>query len=88
MKKRKNRILPEPKQSQSLILCIPPSQVGLFRFVMEAHDHVAMFTVLDKHKALIKLLHSPHGERAVQNMLQSMQNLVDVQVIEQIPFEK
>lgn len=78
MKSRKQRILPRPTMSQTRIVRVPADKVGLFRFILEAHDHVALFTVLDRHVALIKILFSPHEARAVEAMLQSMRSVLDV----------
>jgi len=78
MKKRKQRVLPQPCLSQTRIVTVPADKVGLFRFILEAHDNVALFTVLDRHAAHLKLLFSPHQARAVDAMLQSMRPLLEV----------
>jgi len=78
MKKRKQRVLPQPCTSQTRIVTVLPDKVGLFRFILEAHDNIALFTVLDRHAAHLKLLFSPHQARAVDAMLQSMRPMLEV----------
>jgi len=78
MKVRKQRVLPQPCLSQTRIVTVPPDKVGLFRFILEAHDNIALFTVLDRHAAHLKLLFSPHQARAVDDMLHSMRSMLDV----------
>ncbi len=47
-------------RSAVLLIRIAPRDVGLFRFLLEARDNLALFTVLDPRAALLKLLFSPH----------------------------
>lgn len=52
--------LPPARRSGQLVIRIAPRDVGLFRFLLEARDNLALFTVLDSRAALLKLLFSPH----------------------------
>lgn len=81
MKSRKQHILPKPTISQTRIVRVPADKVGLFRFILEAHDHVALFTVLDRHEAVIKIIFSPHQIHAVEEMLRSARAIVEVSEI-------
>lgn len=61
--------LPPPRWSGRLLVRVAPSQVGMFRFLLEAYEHVAYFTVIDRHAALLKIVFSPHRERAARQAL-------------------
>lgn len=63
------RPLPPPRRSGRLLVRLEPSRVGMFRFLLEAYDHVAYFTVLNKKSALLKIVFSPHRERAARAAL-------------------
>lgn len=71
-KRRRPRALPAPSSSMRLLVSLPPDRVGLFRFLLEACDNLASFTVLDRREALLKVLFSPHQERDVQRMLEDI----------------
>lgn len=75
------KALPEPAHATRLLVRVPAAQVGLFRFLLEANDHLASFTVLDRREALLKLLFSPHEERRVRSALADMAEVVDVVVM-------
>ena len=64
--------LPPPTRSGSLLVRIAPEQTGLFRFLLEAYDHVAYFTVLENKTALLRVIFSPHREREARQALQQM----------------
>ena len=44
----------------------------MFRFLLEAHDNLAYFTVLDAREALLSLVCSPHQEDAVRLALEGI----------------
>lgn len=64
--------LPPPRVSGRLLVRVAPSQVGMFRFLLEAYEHVAYFTVLNKYEALLKIVFSPHRERAARQALKEI----------------
>lgn len=74
--------LPPPRLSACLYVRIAPCDVAMFRFLLEAHDNLALFTVLDRHEALLKVVHSPHQERAVRRALTDMCETVPFTVID------
>lgn len=71
-----------PRFSQRLYLTLDPRQVGLFRFLLEAHDNLAYFTVLDKRRALLALIFAPGQRRAVDAALAAIGQAVPLAVIE------
>lgn len=79
-KRRRPRALPAPVSSMRLLVSLPPGQVGLFRFLLEAHDNLANFTVLDRREALLKVLFSPHQEREVQRALEGIGEIMPLSV--------
>ena len=64
--------LPPPAGSGSLLVRIAPENTGLFRFLLEAYDHVAYFTVLENRTALLRIIFSPHRERETREALKQM----------------
>lgn len=63
-----------------LLVSLPPERVGLFRFLLEASDNLASFTVLDRREALLKVLFSPHQEREVLRTLEGIGETVPLVV--------
>lgn len=88
-RRRKPVRLPPARRSAKLLVRIAPAQVALFRFLLEAHDNLALFTVLHSRTAnrpgdpsLLKLLFSPHQERDVRAALDAMRGAVPFDVAE------
>ncbi len=79
---RYKKIVNEPAQYSSCVYIeISPSEVGMFRFLLEAYDNLALFTVLDKYKAILKVFYSPHEEKEVHARLKDMQSIVNFSFI-------
>jgi hypothetical protein len=55
-----------PVQSSRLLVRLDGACVGLFRFLLEAWDNLAGFTVLDRMEALLHVFFSPHQEAQVR----------------------
>ncbi len=81
MRKRRPRpALPAPEASRFLLVRLAPSSVAMFRFLLEGYGHLALFTVLDRQAALLKLVFSPHQEGAVREALAAIAETVDIGV--------
>lgn len=78
---REPKKLPPAEQSSTLYLQLAPKHMAMFRFLLEACDNVAMFTVLDPKITLLKLIFSPHEEKYVREILQSMQKKVPFAIL-------
>lgn len=68
--------LPAATKSSVLYLQLEPKYMAKFRFLLEAYDNAAMFTVLDLKQTLLKLIFSPHDTKYIHEILTSMQNKV------------
>lgn len=73
--------LPPAGQSACLLVRMPPAQVGMFRFLLEAHDNLAGFTVLDRREALLKVFFSPHQRAEVMAALHAIAEQAPLQVM-------
>ena len=79
-KKRRPFALPCPEVSARLLVSLAPSQVGMFRFLLEAYDNLACFSVLNKTTALLKIVYSPHQEQEVLQALDAISRVVPLDV--------
>ncbi len=79
-RRRKPVKLPAAVASEILLIRIAPGDTGLFRYLLEGGDNMAMLTVLDPKKALFKLLFSPHQREDVLAFLESMRKTVPFEV--------
>ena len=68
--------LPPPRVSLRFLARLAPRDVALFRFLLEAYDNLAYFTVLDAGEALLSVVCSPHQEEAALNALEGMNELL------------
>ena len=63
-------------KSALLLLRMHPSQVGMFRFLLEAHGHTGFFTVLEKQTALVKFGYAQEMEQQVAKVLKEIATTV------------
>lgn len=82
-RRRPMRIVPlaAPPCSSVCYVKVLPKDVGMFRFLLEAHDNLALFTVLDRHGAILKVMYSPHQEKLVHEALQGMTEVIPVEFV-------
>lgn len=79
---RKHRsALPAPAMSSRLLLRMGSKDVGMFRFLLEAYDNLALFTVLERRPALLKLSYSPHQEEQVKQALEDILRTVPLEIL-------
>jgi hypothetical protein len=72
-KKRKaGPALPPPPESLRYLARLAPQDVAMFRFLLEAYDNLAYFTVLDAREALLSVVCSPHQEDAAGRALKDI----------------
>lgn len=60
---------------------ILPMHVGLFRFLLEGHDNLGIFTVADKFKGILQLRFSPHQKREMKQFLKAVESEMAVEII-------
>lgn len=80
-KSRCRKAFPPPLRASRLLVRVAPEKVGMFRFLLEAHDHLAVFSVLDRRVALLKLIYSPHEDRRVRQALADMGETLSMEVM-------
>lgn len=51
----------------------------MFRFLLEAYENMALFSVLDKNKAAIKLIFAPSSKLAIKKILDEINESVNIQ---------
>lgn len=61
--------MPMPANPDYIYCKLPPGEIALFRYLLEAHDNLAQFTVLEKHTALIKIFFPAENYQLVQKFL-------------------
>ncbi|MBQ7606765.1 MAG: DUF4911 domain-containing protein [Desulfovibrionaceae bacterium] len=63
--------------SKYTYLRLPPSQVGYFRFLLEAYENVAYFTVVDRHAAWIRLVYTREMESQFRSVLAEIAETIE-----------
>lgn len=81
-RKPRNRICPPPPtQSERTYVQIDPSNIGLFRFLLEAHDNLGIFTVTNKFKGILMLRYSPHQKREMNKFIRQIASEMPIEVV-------
>lgn len=62
---------PPERTSQVLYAEIPRSQIAIYRFLIEAYDNLAIMSVVDRFRAVIKLRFLPDAETTLRRLLVS-----------------
>lgn len=84
-KKRHFPCPPPPERSSRLYVRIPREKIALFRFLLEAHDNLGIFTVVSKFSGILMLRYSPHQEREMRVFLKGLGGDMDIEVLHEAP---
>ncbi len=68
-KKRPKPLAPPPTWSARRYIRLNPADIALFRFLLEARDNLALFTVVDRVRGVLLLRYSPQQEGEVDDFL-------------------
>lgn len=68
---RSHRKRPVPPETRSLTLYaeIPRSSIALYRFLLEGYDNLAVMSVVDRFRAVIRLRCATHAEKTLREFL-------------------
>ena len=80
-KKRARRPLSPLRESFRLLVRLAPEDVAMFRFLLEARDNLAGFTVLDRREALLKVFGSAHQEQAIYSALREIGESLKLEIL-------
>ena len=78
---RKRICPPAPQWSERTYIRIDPSDIGLFRFLLEGYDNLGVFTVVNKFKGILLLRYSPHLGREMRDFLKAAATEMTVEVL-------
>lgn len=65
-----------PQQSGRIYLRIAPADIAFFKFILESYDNLAYLSVVDKHSAVLQLVHTSGTERETREFLETMRREV------------
>lgn len=69
--RRTRRIDPAPPETRSRTFYaeVPRAQIALYRFLLEGYDNLAVMSVVDRFRAVIRLRCTSHAEKTLQELL-------------------
>ncbi|WP_419785799.1 DUF4911 domain-containing protein [Pseudodesulfovibrio sp.] len=76
---RKRILPPPPAQSARLYVRVDPSDIARFRFLLEGHDNLGLFTVVNKFDGVLLLRFSPHQRREMDRFLVQAGEMMQVE---------
>ena len=56
--------------SRVLYVEVPRNRIALYRFLLEGYDNLAIMSVVDRYRAVIKLRFTPGAERTLREVLE------------------
>lgn len=83
-RKRKPRprpLPPPPEQSSRIYIQMAPSDIAIFRFLMEAVENLALFTVTDRFKGILMIRYSPHQEREFREFMDGLKDEIHIKYL-------
>ncbi len=78
---RRGKVLPVPSRSSHLYVRVASAKVGMFRFLLEAADNLALMSVVDRFTAVLQIRYSPHQEAEVRACLRDMRERLEIEEI-------
>lgn len=60
---------------------VAPSDIALFRFLLEGYDNLGVFTVVDKFEGILLLRYSPHLRREMKTFLKAAATEMAIEVL-------
>lgn len=75
------RLPPPPQRSRRLYLRLDKDQIAMFRFLLESHAHLALFTVVNPAQNLLMLRFSPDAEAEVERFLRDVSRLRGLEIV-------
>ena len=84
-KPRKRILPPPPERSARLYVRVDPAKIGLFRFLLEGHDNLGIFTVVNKFDGVLLLRFSPHQRREIDRFLKQVATEMDLETVLEPP---
>jgi hypothetical protein len=72
--KPRKELFPAPacRQSRVLYAEVPRNQIALYRFLLEGYDNLAIMSVVDRYRAVIKVRFTPDSRRTLCELLASL----------------
>lgn len=64
-----------------MLVRIAPADIAMFRFLLESHENLAQFTVLERKTALLKVFFSPDQESEALRTLAEMAEVVEFELL-------
>lgn len=68
---KERRPAPPCLASRVLYAEVPRNEIALYRFLLEGYDNLAVMSVVDRYRAVIKLRFTPDAERTLRGVLQA-----------------
>ncbi|WP_432734620.1 DUF4911 domain-containing protein [Maridesulfovibrio sp. FT414] len=72
---------PAPEQSSRIYIQIAPADIAMFRFLMEAVDNLALFTIADRFKGVLLLRYSPHQKREFFEFMEGLKQEMEIKFL-------
>ncbi|HBR05677.1 MAG TPA: DUF4911 domain-containing protein [Desulfovibrio sp.] len=80
-RRRPRKAGPPPSHSARLYVQLAPERIALFRFLLEAHDNLALFSVADRRQGVLQLRFSPDQGREVRAFLERVRGETGVELV-------
>ncbi len=68
--------------SRALYIELSRQDIARFKFLLEAHDNLALFSVLDRFRAVGKVFFAPSQEREVRRILAALATSMSFRILE------
>ena len=70
---RRRRPIPPPRTwSELAYIEIPREEIWYVKFILEAYENLAYFSVIDRHRAVLQLVFSRDGEQELHDLMQGL----------------
>lgn len=68
-----------PERSATIYVRLAPGLTGMFRFLLEAYDNLALATTLERETAILKVIYAPESRATVLAALADIGRTLDIE---------
>lgn len=70
--------------ANNLYIIMPVSKVGLFRFLLEGYDNLAIFTVIEPKRALLRVNFEEKNRKILEDAIKDINEIIELNIVDDL----
>lgn len=68
-------------RSAAIYIRIPPHEIGMFRFLLEAYENLALATTIDRHMAILKVRFARESRTRLDRAILDIGRTIPIEIV-------